>query len=73
MKTERNIFLAFILNLAFSVFEFIGGVLQVVLPLFRMPFTILEMLQASVPHSFLKRKAKNNPMKNIPMATLDIL
>ena len=26
MKTERNIFLAFILNLAFSVFEFIGGV-----------------------------------------------
>ena len=26
MKTERNIFIAFILNLAFSVFEFIGGV-----------------------------------------------
>lgn len=26
MKTERNIFFAFILNLAFSVFEFIGGV-----------------------------------------------
>lgn len=27
MKTEKNIFLAFILNLAFSVFEFIGGVI----------------------------------------------
>ncbi len=27
MKTERNIFLAFILNLAFSVFEFVGGVI----------------------------------------------
>ena len=26
MKTEKNIFIAFILNLAFSVFEFIGGV-----------------------------------------------
>ena len=25
MKTERNIFVAFILNLAFSIFEFIGG------------------------------------------------
>ena len=25
MKTERNIFIAFILNLAFSIFEFIGG------------------------------------------------
>lgn len=27
MKTERNIFLAFILNLLFSIFEFIGGIL----------------------------------------------
>jgi cobalt-zinc-cadmium efflux system protein len=26
MKTEKNIFLAFILNLAFSVFEFVGGI-----------------------------------------------
>ena len=26
MKTERNIFLAFILNLAFSIFEFFGGI-----------------------------------------------
>ena len=25
MKTERNILIAFILNLAFSIFEFIGG------------------------------------------------
>lgn len=27
MKTERNIFIAFILNLAFSVFEFVGGII----------------------------------------------
>ena len=27
MKTERNILLAFLLNLAFSVFEFVGGVI----------------------------------------------
>ena len=26
MKTEKNILIAFILNLAFSVFEFVGGV-----------------------------------------------
>ena len=26
MKTEKNIFIAFILNLAFSVFEFFGGI-----------------------------------------------
>ena len=27
MKTEKNILLAFILNLSFSIFEFIGGIL----------------------------------------------
>ncbi len=27
MKTERNIFIAFVLNLVFSIFEFIGGIL----------------------------------------------
>ena len=26
MKTERNILIAFILNLSFSIFEFIGGI-----------------------------------------------
>ena len=26
MKTERNILIAFILNVAFSIFEFIGGI-----------------------------------------------
>ena len=26
MKTEKNILIAFILNLAFSVFEFLGGI-----------------------------------------------
>lgn len=26
MKTERNILIAFILNLAFSIFEFLGGI-----------------------------------------------
>ena len=27
MKTEKNILIAFLLNLAFSVFEFVGGIL----------------------------------------------
>ena len=26
MKTERNILIAFILNFAFSIFEFLGGI-----------------------------------------------
>ena len=26
MKTERNILIAFILNLSFSIFEFLGGI-----------------------------------------------
>ena len=26
MKTEKNILIAFILNLAFSIFEFVGGI-----------------------------------------------
>ena len=26
MKTEKNILIAFILNFAFSIFEFIGGI-----------------------------------------------
>ena len=26
MKTEKNILIAFILNLSFSIFEFIGGI-----------------------------------------------
>ena len=26
MKTEKNIFVAFILNICFSIFEFIGGI-----------------------------------------------
>ena len=26
MKTERNILIAFILNLSFSIFEFVGGI-----------------------------------------------
>ena len=28
MKTERNILIAFILNLAFSIFEFVGGIIS---------------------------------------------
>ena len=27
MKTEKNILVAFILNFAFSIFEFVGGIL----------------------------------------------
>ena len=27
MKTEKNILIAFILNLSFSIFEFVGGII----------------------------------------------
>lgn len=73
MKTERNILIAFILNFAFSIFEFVGGFLREVLPSFQMRFTILETPQASASLTFLKRKAKSNPTSIIPMAMRAIL
>ena len=31
MKTEKNILIAFILNLAFSIFEMVGGIILILL------------------------------------------
>ena len=61
MKTEKNIFLAFILNLAFSIFEFFGGI-----------FTGSVAILSDAVHDigdaisigasfFLERKAKRQP------------
>ena len=61
MKTQKNIFIAFILNLAFSVFEFIGGI-----------FTGSVAIMSDAVHDigdatsiglsfFLERKSKKQP------------
>lgn len=69
MKTEKNILLAFILNLSFSVFEFFGGI-----------FTGSVAIMSDALHDtgdalsigvsyFLERKAVNTLTKNTPTAT----
>ena len=72
MKTERNILIAFILNLSFSIFEFIGGI-----------FTGSVAITSDAVHDigdaasigisyFLEKKARNNLMKNTLMVMLVI-
>ena len=61
MKTERNILVAFILNLLFSVFEFIGGIITGSVAI--MSDAIHDMGDAmSIGVSyFLERKSKKQP------------
>ncbi len=72
MKTERNILVAFILNLLFSIFEFIGGV-----------FTGSVAIISDAVHDvgdaasigisyFLERKSINSLTKSTPMDMLVI-
>lgn len=61
MKTEKNILLAFILNLSFSVFEFFGGIFTGSVAI--MSDALHDMCDAlSIGVSyFLERKSKNHP------------
>lgn len=63
MKTERNILIAFILNLAFSIFEFIGGAITgSVAILSDALHDIGDALSIGVSY-FLERKSKKQPDK----------
>ena len=73
MKTERNILIAFILNLAFSIFEFVGGF-----------FTGRVAIVSDAVHDigdaasigasyFLEKRAKSNPTNITPTAMRAIL
>ena len=73
MKTEKNILFAFILNLSFSIFEFIGGIFTNSVAI--LSDSIHDMGDAlSIGISFfLEKKVKRNLIKIILMVMLDIL
>lgn len=61
MKTEKNIFIAFILNLAFSIFEFIGGTLtNSVAIISDSVHDIGDALSIGISY-FLEKKSKKKP------------
>lgn len=61
MKTERNILVAFILNIAFSVFEFIGGILTNSVAIISDSIhDIGDALSIGISY-FLERKSKKGP------------
>ncbi|MBE6825113.1 MAG: cation transporter [Ruminococcaceae bacterium] len=61
MKTEKNILVAFILNLAFSIFEFIGGVATSSVAIISdAVHDISDALSIGVSY-FLERKSKKQP------------
>lgn len=73
MKSEKNILIAFILNLIFSVFEFIGGILTNSISIISDSIhDIADALSIGISY-FLEKKSKQKPDEKIHMAILDIL
>lgn len=64
MKTQRNILIAFILNLSFSVFEFFGGWLTGSVAIFSDAIHDLGDASCIGLSYFLERKSKKKPDKN---------
>lgn len=61
MKAERNILIAFLLNISFSIFEFIGGILTNSVAILSDSIHDLgDALSISISY-FLERKSKNKP------------
>lgn len=72
MKTEKNILIAFILNLFFSFFEFIGGTLTNSVAIISDSIhDIGDALSIGISY-ILEKKANDNQMINIRMVTSDI-
>ena len=61
MKTERNIFLAFILNLAFSIFEFFGGIFTGSVAIISDAIHDIGDAMSIGVSFFLERKSKKQP------------
>lgn len=61
MKTERNILIAFILNLAFSIFEFIGGIITGSVAIISDAFHDIGDSASIGISYFLERKSKKQP------------
>ena len=63
MKTEKNIFIAFVLNLAFSVFEFIGGIFTGSVAIISDAVHDIGDAASIGVSFFLERKSKKQPDK----------
>ena len=61
MKTERNILVAFILNLLFSVFEFIGGIITGSVAIMSDAIHDLGDAMSIGVSYFLEKKSKKQP------------
>jgi len=61
MKTEKNIFLAFILNLAFSIFEFVGGIFTGSVAIISDAIHDIGDATSIGIAFFLEKKSKNQP------------
>lgn len=67
MKTEKNILIAFILNLAFSIFELIGGTVSNSVAIISDAIhDIGDAISIGVSY-FLEKRAKNSRMRLIPI------
>lgn len=63
MKTEKNIFIAFILNLAFSIFEFVGGIFTGSIAIISDAIHDIGDASSIGLAFFLEKKAKKQPDK----------
>ena len=64
MKTEKNILIAFILNVGFSIIEFIGGILTNSVAIYSDAIHDLGDAFSIGVSFFLEKKSKKNPDKN---------
>ena len=73
MKTEKNILIAFILNVGFSIIEFVGGILTNSLAIYSDAIHDLGDAFSIGISYFLERKVRNILIKNIHMDMQDTL
>ena len=65
MKTDKNILIAFILNLFFSIFEFLGGIFTGSIAILSdSVHDVGDALSIGISY-FLEKKSKKKPDKNI--------
>ena len=72
MKTEKNILIAFILNLSFSIIEFVGGAITGSVAIISDAVHDIGDAASIGLSYFLEKRVKNNPMKPTPTAIQDI-
>lgn len=71
MKTEKNILIAFILNLSFSIFEFVGGIFTGSIAILSDAIHDIGDATSIGISYFLEKKSKNSLTKHIPTVMHD--